>query len=541
MKRLLLLLLFTALPGMAMADAGRILYVTGQVTVERDGRMYRAVKNARVVQGDIINTSASGRLHMRMSDRTLLSLKPDTTFTIQTYRHAAARSASSDATQALAGAQDRSVFNLLKGGFRAITGLIGQRNKSAFSVNTPVATIGIRGTSFVANLEGPTSTASGSTRDVLNPDQFVQLAQSGAIQPGSLEPPQQPATRLTVGVGDGAVILSNAGGSLVLENGEFGQVTSSSLAPQRLLRPLSDEELENASYGDDDVSLSGDDDTQTQLGLREMPSNGEPAPGTQSPDTEADETVPQGSEPVSRRNLAYASSLTTNGGQSVALTIADQATGVDDNGNVNAFVTGVYQDDGVAAAVISLDSGAIANRGVDPELGLSWGRWSGELATITDADGDTTALDVQQLNLHLIQSASSGNTPAVPISGNREYVLVGNTDPTTDSGAVGFLGHASLSADFDNQSVNSSLSLSVDNQNWQAQGQGSLGNALGDGTPDHHFGGNYTALEVDGVSGGEGQFSGFFTDQADAAGLSYALDNGTDSVHGAAAFEAASP
>ena len=542
MKRVLLLLVMMTLPGLTLANSGRILYVTGQVTVERDGRLYRAVKNARVKQGDTINTSASGRLHIRMSDRTLLSIKPDTTFSIETYRHAPTRRAVNADTPTLTSSADRSVFGLLKGGFRAITGLIGQRNKSAFSVNTPVATIGIRGTSFVASLEAPDGAAAASAQAVLDPQRYIQLAQAGAMPPGSLTPPPQPGTRLTVGVGDGAVILSNAGGSLVLENGEFGEVTSASLAPQRLLRPLSDEELENAAFADDDASLSGDDDTQTQLGLREMPNTGEPAAGTQSPDTEAEETVPQGSEPLIRRDLAYASSLTTNGGQSVVLTTAEQATALDSNGYVNAFVTAVDQQDNDAAAVVlSLDSGTVSNRGADPVTGLSWGRWSGDVASVTDANGQSNSINVQQLNLHLIQSASSGSTPAIPATGSREFILVGNTDPTTDSGAVGFLGHAALNADFDNQSVGSSLSLSVDNQNWQAQGQGSLGSALSSGTPDHHFAGSYDNVQINGVAGGQGQFSGFFTDQADAAGLSYALENGTDSVHGAAAFEAASP
>lgn len=540
MMRILLLLL-VAIPGLAIADSGRVLYVAGQVTVERDGRLYRAVKNARVIEGDTIETSETGRLHIRMSDRTLLSLKPDTRFTIQTYRHAEARSARTGTSQGSAPGTDRSVFALFKGGFRAITGLIGQRNKNAFSVNTPVATIGIRGTSFVANLEVPEGQTSASGADVLDPTQFVQLAQAGAMQPGSLAPPATDGTRLTVGVGDGAVILSNAGGTLVLENGEFGEVTADSQAPQRLLRPVPDDELENASFDDEDISFSGDDDTQTQVGLRTLPDTGEAPPGTQSPGAEAEETVPQTSEPLSRRNLAYASSLQTNGSQASALTLADQATVVDANGDVIGFVTGIDQNDAVQPVVVSLDQGQIRNRGADPQLGLSWGRWSGESASVTNAAGETTSLGTDQLNLHMVQSTSSGDTIAVPITGSREFTLVGNTDPTNTSGATGFLGHASLSANFDTQSVSSSLSLSVNQQNWQAEGQGSLGSALGSGTPEHLFGGSYSSVQVNGVEGGQGQFSGFFTDQAGAAGLSYALQNGGESVHGAAAFEAASP
>jgi hypothetical protein len=40
------------------------------------------------------------------------------------------------------------VFNLLKGGFRAVTGAIGKRNHSSVTYKTAVATIGIRGTDF---------------------------------------------------------------------------------------------------------------------------------------------------------------------------------------------------------------------------------------------------------------------------------------------------------------------------------------------------------------------------------------------------------
>ena len=41
---------------------------------------------------------------------------------------------------------ERSFLSLFKGGFRAITGLVGQLNKQNYKVTTPVATLGIRGT-----------------------------------------------------------------------------------------------------------------------------------------------------------------------------------------------------------------------------------------------------------------------------------------------------------------------------------------------------------------------------------------------------------
>ena len=46
----------------------------------------------------------------------------------------------------------RAFFRLLKGGFRAVSGLIGHVNRDEYRVSTPVATIGIRGTDYIVVL-----------------------------------------------------------------------------------------------------------------------------------------------------------------------------------------------------------------------------------------------------------------------------------------------------------------------------------------------------------------------------------------------------
>ena len=50
---------------------------------------------------------------------------------------------------------DRMVFDLLRGGARFVTGLLGKRSQSAFQMRTPHATIGIRGTDFMAVIVNP--------------------------------------------------------------------------------------------------------------------------------------------------------------------------------------------------------------------------------------------------------------------------------------------------------------------------------------------------------------------------------------------------
>ena len=68
--------------------------------------------------------------------------------------------------------QDQAVYNLIMGGLRVLTGKIGKVNQQNFQVNTPVATIGIRGTGFdlLCQGEGCTDQAPEKTCDDTDKD-----------------------------------------------------------------------------------------------------------------------------------------------------------------------------------------------------------------------------------------------------------------------------------------------------------------------------------------------------------------------------------
>ncbi|HEV8262871.1 MAG TPA: FecR family protein [Burkholderiales bacterium] len=51
---------------------------------------------------------------------------------------------------------DRAVFALLRGALRVVTGALGKRNRDAFALHVPQATIGIRGTDFMVAIVNPT-------------------------------------------------------------------------------------------------------------------------------------------------------------------------------------------------------------------------------------------------------------------------------------------------------------------------------------------------------------------------------------------------
>lgn len=132
-----------AMTGVAVAadTAGRVVSVTGQVQATgADGQTRAVRKNDMVNAGDTLSTH-DGRAQIHFRDGGVIALKPRTQFRIDEYRYSGSEDGS-----------ERSFFSLLKGGFRAISGAIGHKNRDAYRVQTAVATIGIRGTAYEGDL-----------------------------------------------------------------------------------------------------------------------------------------------------------------------------------------------------------------------------------------------------------------------------------------------------------------------------------------------------------------------------------------------------
>lgn len=131
------------LPVMTQANVGKVLYTTGTVSVERE-QVITLSKGDMLEQGDIIITGTRARAQLLMIDGARVSIRSNSRFEIETYKLDGAR-ASAIATGR---AEGEISLNLLKGGLRTITGAIGKTDQSDYSLRTPVATLGIRGTDY---------------------------------------------------------------------------------------------------------------------------------------------------------------------------------------------------------------------------------------------------------------------------------------------------------------------------------------------------------------------------------------------------------
>lgn len=133
-----LAILVPAIPAAhAEGEAGIVLFANGDVTATSQNGVARELKRrSPVYAGDSLRTGAGARAQVRFTDGGIVALKPASELRIDDYAYRAGSS------------EQKSILSLLKGGFRTMTGAIGKQTRSDYRVNTPVATIGIRGTLY---------------------------------------------------------------------------------------------------------------------------------------------------------------------------------------------------------------------------------------------------------------------------------------------------------------------------------------------------------------------------------------------------------
>lgn len=235
-----------------LAAGGSVYEASGDVSVAQGkNAAHRAVKNEVIVPDTVINTGDKSHAVLKFEDGQVVTIQANSTFHVREYRY--------DAKQA---EKSNIVFSMLKGGMRFITGLIGQRNKEAFRLSTPNATIGIRGTDFMAamvnnsmynqvvsgsigmtNEAGTVALGAGQTAVVESASALATLISASAIPAGTFSqllsipvppaPPVPPATPASpspssgaAGAASGAAGAAGAIGAAGMAGGALAGIVS---------------------------------------------------------------------------------------------------------------------------------------------------------------------------------------------------------------------------------------------------------------------------------------------------------------------------
>lgn len=153
-----------------MQLAGKVILSRGTAEARSNGRSRPLVKGDAVCVGETIATSVSGAVQIRMMDDGLLAVRPETQLKIEKYAYNGT-------------IEDTSVLALLKGACRIITGNIGKLRPQNDLVETPSATIGVRGTDHEVTvvLPGGSGGYPSGTYDKVNQGITFIRSERGAI------------------------------------------------------------------------------------------------------------------------------------------------------------------------------------------------------------------------------------------------------------------------------------------------------------------------------------------------------------------------
>lgn len=184
--RISIALALSACASMVMASSGTITQLSGTLSVRKaDGSVRILSQRSMVESGDTINTERESFAQIRFTDGGQVTLKPNSSVKIESFKFTEEKPL-----------EDSFLYSLVKGGLRAVTGIVGKRSKDKYQLGTATATIGIRGTTLSAD-------------DCLN-------KRTDECRP--LEP------AVYIGVADGEVIVRNGQGELGLSAGQFGLI-----------------------------------------------------------------------------------------------------------------------------------------------------------------------------------------------------------------------------------------------------------------------------------------------------------------------------
>lgn len=133
-----LIVLFVNQEAFAADIAGRIIMARGDVqAISESGEVRKLKRRDSIFSHEVIKTGTASRVQIRFIDNALLALKEKSELNIKAYVYNEVNEK-----------DNQVLMELVAGGFRTLTGKIGKGNKEAYKVETPVASIGIRGTLY---------------------------------------------------------------------------------------------------------------------------------------------------------------------------------------------------------------------------------------------------------------------------------------------------------------------------------------------------------------------------------------------------------
>jgi hypothetical protein len=580
------LLAISATPYAQGSEAGKVLMSLGDVKVTRSGKSIPLKKGDAVQPGDVIVTGPTSNAQVRMTDGAIIAIRSQTEFKINEY----AFNGKADGTE-------KASLSLVKGGVRAVTGVIGRENKDNLKVEAVVATIGIRGTGFnIVYCQGNCSNADKSpAKDGLYAGVFegkVTVANQtnngtyGVNEPVLVESKTSSIQRLKE-IPDflrdplaGQVVVPKKAQSVVNPVDQAVQVPKDSAdtaAPATSALATVDGVVTNAppTIARELSAFSGVYYNKPGQG------SGSAIPTSGSPPNvflmQLAENFPGSRNPVDGLpfNNVSANNNNGNGTESNRVLTFPPTWGVTTTGSgVTAYVTGMtlYQDgtsttpqtvpqilptgktstlvpDNYLIGTAQQLEGGNWNGGGTGSTYVSWGRWAGgtaaQIGGYTNANGTTGINYSENGGFHYIIGVPTSQAELNTFLSQKtilNFTLLGSTSPAFVSNPQGgwVVSGGNLTANFASQAISGNLAITT----TQTAGyglynmgfSGGLGNTPNNNVTTSLVKTSGTLNTCTSACSGTGNVS-LYGPNAGAAGLSYSVNTGNNVLQGVAVFK----
>lgn len=434
------LLLFTT-NAISQHNIGRVIYTSGKLVAINEGEARTLTRGSNISEGDVLNSGTTTRSQLRMIDGALILLRKNTEIRFDKYRYKPEKRSSSS-----------SIFSLLRGGFNTISGLIGKHNKRNYRVNTPVATIGVRGTHYGVTL--------------CNQNDCVT------------DPNEKIEDGLYASVIDGEIFSENIAGYFVFSNDEYFYIADAGSAPRSLIKApgvIFGLDASSEQHVIEAMNASASSQQESNLQLASMSHTAVNQNKTAQSDLNYKPLFASADDINSNAYM-----VTSNPGNAMMYSFWQPSGGPNP---IPVFQT--LEDDGTSNNIFAMNAIAAADNlfipiasrltfGGGPTvrelyiadaaysdvssitlagINIGWGRWSGILYDSKDDGVDTTHVT----SLHYVV-ADVLTTPAQygAMTGNFAYTTVGGTRATdlNDNVAVS-VANVNMGVDFGTQMINS--------------------------------------------------------------------------------------
>ncbi|MFQ5760202.1 MAG: FecR domain-containing protein, partial [Acidiferrobacterales bacterium] len=122
----------------AIKPVGEVILANGTfLAIQSDSSSRSLTRGSEFYQGDRLWTGPTTKAQVRFSDGAIMTLRADTEFRVDEYEFDNKNKG-----------RNKSLFTLVKGGFRTITGLISRLKPESYRVKTSYAIVGVRGTTY---------------------------------------------------------------------------------------------------------------------------------------------------------------------------------------------------------------------------------------------------------------------------------------------------------------------------------------------------------------------------------------------------------